>query len=112
MIDRERAGKRDVTREQSIQTAVAKSSARIEAFLASGQPSPSEVAEREELMLRVADAIERLPEDQRDAFILHHLLGTPLDEVAPRLNRTAKAVAGLLFRARRTLADLLRNAVG
>jgi RNA polymerase sigma-70 factor (ECF subfamily) len=110
-VDKALADKRDVTRERSINAAVAESSARIDAFLASREPSPSEVMARQELLLRVAEAIDELPADQRDAFILHHLIGTPLAEAAPLLNRTEKAVAGLLFRARTTLARVLRDAV-
>jgi RNA polymerase sigma-70 factor (ECF subfamily) len=107
-IDKERADKRDVARDQSLQ-AVADSSARLEAFLAARQPGPAEEAERHELLLRIATAVDQLPADQRDAFLHHHLLGTPVAEIARALGRTEKAVAGLLYRAGRTLAEFLHD---
>jgi RNA polymerase sigma-70 factor (ECF subfamily) len=105
-IDKARAGKRDVNREQSIQ-AIADSSARLDAFLVSRQPSPSEIVQRHELLLRIASAVDQLPDDQRDVFIHHHMMGTPVAEIARSLERSEKSVAGLLFRARKTLAGLL-----
>jgi RNA polymerase sigma-70 factor (ECF subfamily) len=98
-VDRMRAQKRDVAREQSLQAALAESSVRLEAFLAAEQSSPSELAERKEMILRLSDAIDQLPEDQRDAIIHHHLLGTPVAEIARLLGKTDKAVAMMLYHA-------------
>jgi RNA polymerase sigma-70 factor (ECF subfamily) len=105
-LDEAHADKRAINREQSIR-AVADSSARIEALLADRGPSPSEAAARQEELLRMAGAIDRLPPDQRDVLIHHHLLGTPVAEIAQSMGRSEQAVAGLLFRGRRALADLL-----
>ena len=101
------AQKDDVALEQSIQAALAESSARLEEFLASSQPSPGEQAERHELLLRIADALERLPEDQREVVILRDLQGAPVGEIAAQLGRSRKSVAGLLLRGRRKLRELL-----
>src|SRR5262245_23531834 len=99
------ADKRDVDLEQSLE----QSSARLETFLAGDQSSPSQQAERKEMLIRLAEALEELPEDQRDVFIQRDLLGVKVGEIAERLKKTEKSVAGLLLRARRTLRDALEN---
>jgi RNA polymerase sigma-70 factor (ECF subfamily) len=104
-----RAGKRDVAVEQSLQAAVADSSTRLEAYIAADQSSPSQQIERQELLLQVAQALDQLPEDQRDVVIHHHLLGTPVGQIATQLGRSEKSVAGLLYRAKRKLGELLQN---
>jgi RNA polymerase sigma-70 factor (ECF subfamily) len=102
-----RAQKRDVELEQSLQAAVADSAARLDAYLAADQSSPSEQAERHELLLRIAAALDQLPEDQRNVFIQRDLLGAPVRQIAEQLGRTEKSVAGLLLRSRRKLRELL-----
>jgi RNA polymerase sigma-70 factor, ECF subfamily len=108
-LDEAHAGKRDIDREQSIR-AVDDSSARLEAFLVSKQPSPPEEAERREQLARLAEAIEQLPENQREAVIRHRLLRLPIAEVAAGLGCSESAVAGLLHRAQCKLAELLKDA--
>ncbi len=81
-------------------------SVRLEAYLTTDQPSPSEVAIRHERVVALAEALDRLPLDQRRAVELHHLHGLPLAEVGHKLGRTRAAVAGLL---RRGLRDLRRQ---
>ena len=99
--------KRDVRRERSLEEAVERSSARLEALLAAAAPSPSERAARNEELLRLADALAGLPEAQREAVVLHHLQGCSLAETARQLGRTDAAVAGLLHRGLRKLRELL-----
>jgi RNA polymerase sigma-70 factor (ECF subfamily) len=89
---------RDVSREQSLEAELEQSSARLEALLASEESSPPERAMRSEQLLRLAEALERLPDDQRTAVEMHHLQGRPLTEVAEVLGRKKGAVATLLFR--------------
>jgi RNA polymerase sigma-70 factor (ECF subfamily) len=108
-VRRARAQKRDVGLEQPLQAALAESSSRLEAFLASGQPSPGEQAERHELLLRLAQALEQLPEDQRDVVVQRDLEGASIAAVAERLGRTRRSVAGLLLRGRRKLRELLAD---
>jgi len=61
------------------------------------------------LLLRVAGAIDQLPEDQHDAVVLRDLMGLPVAEVAARMGRTPKAAAGLLLRGRARLRELLTD---
>lgn len=89
---------RDVGRERSLEAELEQSSMRLEACLASEDSSPPERAMRNEQLLRLAEALERLPADQRTAVELHHLKGRPLAEVAEALGRSKGAVATLLFR--------------
>jgi RNA polymerase sigma-70 factor (ECF subfamily) len=90
-------------RERSLEAALEHSSARLEAFLAADQTSPSGRAERNERLLRLADALARLPEDQRRAVELRHLQGLPLAEIAVRMERSVDAVVGLIHRGLRAL---------
>jgi RNA polymerase sigma-70 factor (ECF subfamily) len=90
--------KRDAGREQSLDEALQRSSARLEAFLGAEQSSPSERADRNEELRRLAESLDQLPEPQRQAVELHYLQGLPLAEVATQLGRTKPAVAGLLHR--------------
>ncbi len=107
-VRRERAQKRDVNLELSLQAAVAQSSVRLERFLASEQSSPSQQAERNEELLRLAAAVEQLPDDQREVIVRRDLGGATLEEIARQMGRTEKSVAGLLLRGRRRLRELLQ----
>ena len=100
---------RDVTLERSLEAALEESSARLEGWLATERSSPSEQAVRNEQLLRLADALAALPEEQRTAVELHHLQGRPLAEIAERLQRSRGAVGALLLRAMKKLRRLLEE---
>jgi RNA polymerase sigma-70 factor (ECF subfamily) len=108
MVRRELAGKRDPGLEAPLQ-AIQESSVRIESYLAAADSSPDERAERKELLLRIADAVDRLPADQRDVVIQRDFLDSPVAEIAAQTGRTEKSVAGLLLRGRRKLRELLAD---
>jgi RNA polymerase sigma-70 factor, ECF subfamily len=91
-------GKRDAGREVPLEREVHDSSARLEAVLAADQTSPSLAAARHEDLLRLAAALESLPDAQREAVTLYHLRQVPLDQIATRMERTPAAVAGLIKR--------------
>jgi RNA polymerase sigma-70 factor (ECF subfamily) len=101
------ADKRDLNLERSVDAIVSDSSFRMEAWLAAEQSSPSEKVERQELLLQVSEALNRLPEDQRDAIIRHHLMGEPVSEIARKMACTNKAVAGLLYKGLNKLREIL-----
>ena len=83
------------------------SSWRLERWLAAEQSSPSERAQRNERGIRLAAALEQLPEAQREAIILRHLQDWPVAAIARRLAKTTPAVAGLLQRGLKQLRLLL-----
>jgi RNA polymerase sigma-70 factor (ECF subfamily) len=100
-------GKRDVNRERSLEQALEESSARLERWLVAEQASPAEQAQRNEEAVRVAAALEQLPEAQREAVVLHYWQGWTLAQVAEHLGRSPAAVAGLLHRGLKALRDSL-----
>jgi len=91
--------KRDAGREQPLAVTVEDSSARLEAWLAADGSSPSQRAQRNEDLVRLAAAVDRLPDAQREALTLYRLRGLGLAEVAAQMGRTPAAVAGLIKRA-------------
>jgi RNA polymerase sigma-70 factor (ECF subfamily) len=99
------AGKRDVTRERSLQAALEESSSRLGTLLAADQSSPSVRAQRNEDALRLAAALAELPEAQREALILQHWHGWSLARIAEHMGRSRAAVAGLIKRG----LEQLRN---
>ncbi len=101
-------GKRDVDREQSLERSLEQSSHRLEQWLAADHSSPSERAERNEELARLADALATLLDDQRDALELHYLHGLSLGEIGARLDRSPKAVSSLLRRGIIKLHERLR----
>jgi RNA polymerase sigma-70 factor (ECF subfamily) len=95
--------KRDIARERSLEAALEQSSARLESWLAASQSSPSQQAQRNEQLLRLAEALTALPEAQREALTLHHLQNWTLEEVGEHLGRSPAAVAGLIKRGLKEL---------
>jgi RNA polymerase sigma-70 factor, ECF subfamily len=96
-------GKRNACREVPLEREVHDSSARLEAVLAADQTPPSLAAARHEDLLRLAAALEALPDAQREAVTLYHLRQVPLDQIAARMDRTPAAVAGLIKRGLRRM---------
>ena len=61
------------------------------------------------LTLKMAEAVENLPESQREAIRLHYLEGLKLSEVAEITGKSSGAVAGLLHRGMKTLRQQLAD---
>lgn len=99
----------ETARGQSLEQALHESSARLEAWLESSGESPSERADRQEQLLRLAQALSQLPDDQRQVIEMHHLQGSLLADIACIMGRTEPAVAGLLRRGRKKLRELLEG---
>jgi RNA polymerase sigma-70 factor (ECF subfamily) len=99
--------RRDVAREQSLEQALRDSETSLRALLGGPPSSPSEQAMRHEDLLRLARALEQLPEDQRTVVELHHLQDRAVADIAATLGRSEAAVAGLLRRGLKRLRELL-----
>jgi RNA polymerase sigma-70 factor (ECF subfamily) len=103
------ADKRDAARERSLEAALDESSARLGAWLAADQSSPSAQAQRNEQGVRLATALAHLPEAQREALVLQHWHGWSLQQIAEHLGRTRAAVAGLIKRGLQQLRTELQQ---
>jgi RNA polymerase sigma-70 factor (ECF subfamily) len=108
-IRRLSAQKRDMGLEQSLDADLDQSMNRLGRLVPADQSSPSQRAHKNEQLLRLAEALNRLPEAQRQAVELHHLLGMTLGEVAERVQSSKPAVAGLLHRGLKKLRELLEE---
>jgi RNA polymerase sigma-70 factor (ECF subfamily) len=96
------AQKRDIAREGGA------TAAEIESLVAdSTQPTPSQRILRDERAVRLAAALEHLPEDQREAVRLRYLEGLSLAEVGQALGRSDKAASALILRGIATLRKRL-----
>lgn len=99
--------KRDVALERSIDARVDDTCSRLEGWLEAVQTSPSGKASRNEQLVRLAEAMAKLPDAQREAIELHHLHGLSLSDTAEQLDRTGGSVVGLLRRGLVKLRELL-----
>ena len=104
-----RRDRRDVGRERSLDAALEQSSLRIGSWLAADQSSPSEIAQREERLRRLADAMQRLPESQQEALVMRYWQSCSLARISERTGRTPAAVASLLHRGLAGLRDVLKS---
>ena len=96
---RQRAGKRDVGRDQSLEAAEG---------LAAERTTPTEAAVRGELGEGLRAALEALPEAERRVVELHSYRGMGFDEVARTLDLPSRMAASRLFeKALRRLGEVL-----
>jgi RNA polymerase sigma-70 factor (ECF subfamily) len=109
LTDAARKFQHELALEHSLEQALDASSARLEAWLAADQSSPSEQVERQEQLLRLGRALSQLPDDQRVAVELHHLQDASVAEIARHMDRSEASVAGLLRRGLKKLRELLHD---
>jgi RNA polymerase sigma factor (sigma-70 family) len=72
---------------------------------------PAQQQEPADELIRLTDALEHLPENQRRAILLREWQGLSYSEIARELKVTQSAVETLIFRARRALAANLEMVV-
>jgi RNA polymerase sigma-70 factor (ECF subfamily) len=99
-------------KEAAILQALERSSAVFEVWVVSEGPSPAERVVKAELLLRLAEGLLQLSDDERTAVEMRYLQvpRCPLPEIARKLGRpTARAVAGLLARGLEKLRGLLHE---
>jgi RNA polymerase sigma-70 factor (ECF subfamily) len=70
---------------------------------------PDEVHDVDPAHLALMDALRQLPDKQRVAIVLHHLVDLPVAQVAAETGCTAFAVKQQLARGRAALAELLAD---
>ena len=102
-IKRLRRKRRDIGRERPMQEMLEASSMRLADLLAADQSTPSGHIGRDEDLLRLANALTELTDDQQQAVVQRHLEGRPLVEIAESMERSTNAVAALIHRG---LVDL------
>jgi RNA polymerase sigma-70 factor (ECF subfamily) len=100
------AAKRDLSRECSLEAELGRSSAHLGDWLEDKQPTPRAEAARHEQTIRLAEALARLPERQREAVERHHFDGWKLAEIGRHLGCSEDAVAGLNKRGLKKLREL------
>jgi RNA polymerase sigma-70 factor (ECF subfamily) len=67
---------------------------------------------RQERLLELAEALGRLPEDQRTALELRYLQGLSVGEVCRRMGRGMPSVANLLYQGLKGLRERLSDETG
>ncbi len=102
-----RAQKRSTRKERSLTES---GDGPLAADLAADQSSPSQRAMRGEAAVVLAQAIETLPDDQREAIRLRYLEGWTLAQITEHFDRSQVAVAGLLKRGLRGLRKFFDGA--
>ena len=100
---------RDYQRQESLEAMLDRSSEAVQQALATPSESPSTHAVRREQAVLLADALEKLPADYREVFILRNLEHIPFDEVAARMGRSPGAARVLWKCAMDRLSLLLRD---
>src|SRR6185436_12113564 len=70
-------------------------------------PTSDDPIERAETASQIAEAIQQLPDNQREVFLLHYELDFSHEEISKRLGLTKGSVKTLAFRARRSIRAAL-----
>jgi RNA polymerase sigma-70 factor (ECF subfamily) len=100
---------RDLSMEQQLARDLDHSSWALEAGLAAPNSTPSQQASRREQAVLLAAALDRLPDDYREAIVLRHLEQLPFPEVAQRMGRSLDSVKKLWVRGLAALRRLLEG---
>lgn len=90
-----------------LEVSLEKSSLRLSQALAAQQTPPDLQAVRNEELLLLAQGMERLTGEQRQAVVRHHLQGVSLAQVASEMGKSREAVAGLIHRGLARLREAL-----
>ncbi len=81
----------------------------VEERVASGLPGPEQLASEGRRRARLEAALEHLAPAQRRVVVLHHIHGTPLDELAEREGVALGTIKSRLHRGRARLLQLLET---
>jgi RNA polymerase sigma-70 factor (ECF subfamily) len=108
---RHRSQGRDYRRQESLEAMLERSSIAAQEAMAAPQSSPSVRAGRREQAVLLANALDRLPADYREVFVLRNLEHVPVEQIAERMGRSVNAVHKLWARALAALRTELGNDV-
>jgi RNA polymerase sigma-70 factor (ECF subfamily) len=100
---------RDYQRDEPLEVLLERSSMGAQRALAAPLSSPSAIASRREQAVLLADALEKLPADYREVFLMRNLEHIPFEEIAVRMGRSAGAVRMLWTRTIKKLTQLLEE---
>lgn len=100
---------RSQSRHHGRQESLEQASVGTRRVLADAGRSPSAIAMAHEQSVLIAEAIEHLPEDYREVFILRNVEQVPIEEIAVRMGRSTNAVRKLWTRAMLTLRQALEG---
>jgi RNA polymerase sigma-70 factor (ECF subfamily) len=100
---------RQLARERSLEDLLDQSSQTLGRLLATEGNTPSASAERRELAVVLADALDEVRPDHREVIVLRSLEERDWDEVARRMGRTPGAVRLLWTRALKELRPLIQK---
>ena len=102
------AAKRDAGREVSADAGGGdQSQAGVANMLVASMTSPSGVFSREQKHLKMLQAMEEIPEEQREALRLRYFDGLGANEIAERLGKSHGAIRVMLSRSLTKLQDLM-----
>jgi RNA polymerase sigma-70 factor (ECF subfamily) len=100
---------RNYQRDEPLEVLLERSSLDAQRALAAPLPSPSSIASRREQSVLLADALEKLPADYREVFLMRNLEHIPFEGIAARMGRSSGAVRMLWTRTIKKLSELLEN---
>jgi RNA polymerase sigma-70 factor (ECF subfamily) len=100
---------RSVRRQVSLEELLEQAGGAAQQALADSLPSASSLAIRRERAVLLADALEKLPADYREVFVLRNIDRIPYKEIPVRMNRSPGAARVLWTRAMRRLGQLLEE---
>ena len=81
----------------------------LEQLLAASMTSPSAAVSQDIRLSRMQEAIESLPEEQKQAIKMRYAEGLPTKKIAERLGKSDVAVRVLMSRSMRRLEELLAD---
>jgi RNA polymerase sigma factor (sigma-70 family) len=93
----------------SLQPAPERQVSRADTFVTRGQMSLEQLRARNDDLLRLATALDALPEDQRSLLMMKHVQGCSIAEISEQTGRSKLAVVSLLYEGVRTLRALLEQ---
>lgn len=100
---------RGFARQESLEANLHCPAAPLRELVVADGPSLSEEAVRRERALLLAEAVDRLPPDQRTVYLLRAVEHLPFEAIAPRMERSVGAARMLWVRAIERLSLMLEE---